>query len=128
MTHNLVYTATAAIVLGLLLLLKPAINYQPCGIALPIKSASTSTMSSNQIAILPPWHTGGEKLAWVNVEYHQDKASEIAAKAITAKASQLAQQQGANALQINVAGYSPPFQQGEPMAMYILRGVALNDV
>lgn len=128
MTHNLVYTATAAVVLAILLLLKPAIVYKPCGIALPIANSTANKMSAKHINILPPWHIGGQSLAWVNVEYHQDKASEKAAKAITAKASELAQQQGANALKINIAGFNPPFQQGEPMAMYILRGVALNDV
>ncbi len=126
MIHNFTYAVTAALVLALMLFIKPVIVYTPCGIALPI--STTSAPASDQVSILPPWHNSGKKLAWINVEYHQDQQSEQAAKKIAEFGSLLAKQQGANGLKVNVVGYQPPTAQGEPMAMYVLRGVAVHDV
>lgn len=126
MNQNVAYLLTAAIVLGLLFLAKPAIVYTPHGIALPMTTA-TPKIQSKQVDVLPPWHATGKPLAWVNVEYHQGQQSEQGAKKLADFGRELARSQGANALKINVVGFQPPSAQGEILAMYILRGVAVHD-
>ena len=126
MNQNVAYLLTAAIVLGLLFLAKPAIVYTPHGIALPITTEAAKS-SSKKVDVLPPWHATGKQLAWINVEFHQDQQSEKAAKQLADFGRELARNQGANALKVNVVGYQPPKAQGEMLAMYVLRGVAVHD-
>lgn len=126
MNQNVAYLLTAAIVLGLLFLAKPAIVYTPHGIALPMIE-NTPKASSKQVDVLPPWHATGNQLAWINVEFHQDQQSEEGAKKLADFGRQLARSQGANGLKVNIVGYQPPSAQGEMLAMYILRGVAVHD-
>ncbi|MDF1795812.1 MAG: hypothetical protein P1U63_04660 [Coxiellaceae bacterium] len=125
MNQNIAYIVTAAIVYAILAFVRPVIAYNPHGIALPI-AKSTATQTSNDVTVLPPWKEHGKKLAWVNVEYHQLTQSKAAADAIVRYATELVRKQGGDGLVIQQMGFQPPQAVGKPLAMYVLRGVAVQ--
>ncbi|MDF1653568.1 MAG: hypothetical protein P1U34_00495 [Coxiellaceae bacterium] len=125
MNQNIAYIITAAIVYAILAFVRPVIAYTPHGIALPI-AKSTLTQTPNDVTVLPPWKQEGKKLAWVNVEYHQVTQSKAAADAIVRKATDIVRKQGGDGLVIQQMGFQPPEAVGKPLAMYVLRGVAVQ--
>ncbi len=125
MNQNIAYVITAAVVYAILAFVRPVIAYTPHGIALPIDK-STATQTSNKVTVLPPWKLHGKKLAWVNVEYHQLEQTKAAADAIVRYASELVKKQGGNGLVIQQMGFQPPQAVGKPLAMYVLRGIAVQ--
>ncbi len=125
MKHNIAYIITAAIVYAILAFVKPVIAYTPHGIILPMQK-STLGHTANNVKVVAPWQSNGKKLAWVNVEYHQLKQSKQAQDNIVRFAADLVRKAGGNGLVIQQMGYQPPEAQGKPLAMYILRGVAVQ--